>query len=180
MWPYDTRERGWRGTKVVTLLFRRVGTVFLICFVASPVLHELGHLLAAWLVNGEVERVTLLPVPCVEVRLDPERGFACTAVCFGGIALPMLVSLLPARGTSARLSRLALRLMVLVAALASVAGCIGVRRGTSDEASDIASLLTRTEAGYFTAMTVSLVFLCLSVLLLIRAGPADILRCAGE
>ena len=58
-----------------------------------PVLHELGHIIAAVLVGAEVREVVILPLPSVLCQIDTTSPISMIMVGVSGMLLPYLITL---------------------------------------------------------------------------------------
>lgn len=80
--------------KDVCKYFTLIMVTLLIAIVIYPFLHELGHVIASLLVGAEVEQVTLLPIPSVLCYVGNISNTSKVLIGFGGMILPLLLSLL--------------------------------------------------------------------------------------
>ena len=71
------------------LLWMYLIALFTVVFV-YPLLHETGHLFAAFLVGAEVVEFSIFPVPRVSVCFDAHNTWGQVAVGMCGMLLPML------------------------------------------------------------------------------------------
>jgi hypothetical protein len=89
---------------------RAIGAAAVLCaaWLGMQAVHELGHVLAAWLTGGKVERVVLHPLAIsrTDVSPNPRPLVVAWAGPFVGVILPLVVAGL-CRWASRRVRRLA-------------------------------------------------------------------------
>ena len=81
----------WRQNRFHQALL--LGSLLPLCWLLMQVVHEAGHVLAAWLSGGEVERVVLHPLAISRTDLarNPQPLFVAWAGGVVGSAFPMIV-----------------------------------------------------------------------------------------
>lgn len=80
-----------RNGDVMRDVFRGVSLIvvgFVAAIIVYPFLHELGHLIAAWISGAEIYEFSILPVPNVLCRFDSTDLRSTVIVGFGGIIFP--------------------------------------------------------------------------------------------
>ena len=73
----------------VKLIWMYLTAMFTAIFI-YPVLHEMGHFLAALLVDADVVEMSVFPLPHVSVLVDSKNSWGQAAIGMGGLLFPML------------------------------------------------------------------------------------------
>lgn len=60
-----------------------------------PLLHELGHVVASLVLGAEISNLKLFPLPSVMCKLNTSNVLYVVFVCFNGMLLPYMVSIIP-------------------------------------------------------------------------------------
>lgn len=127
------RLRQWLGVFLIGLLTATV---------VYPLLHEVGHCLAALLVGGKVHAWQLLPLPSVTCEMTGVDSLGLMLVGLGGILLPLLFTwLIYLKRPCLRLLGVYLNGICFLSFAISLYACVQFRVGTAPVNEDITKVL---------------------------------------
>lgn len=143
-------------------------------FLLYPLLHELGHALAAGLFGGRVVRITVYPAFYTECAIRSDQMGCYIATAMAGVLFPLLLSAaVSLRGERGFLLTLCLRVMSLGYAAGEVFGVSRCILGSMKETSDLSVLIYKTGADPYATLVLAGFLLILSVLLLVIIEPVS-------
>ena len=149
-----------------------IALAFAATFLLQPVLHELGHALAALLLGGRVVSFSLWP-PYVDTLLDPARPAACVIVSYAGLLFPLLASLcLPGRPWPVGIVRLALRTAGLAGGAGGLLSALDILWGRALPDSDVSVLAATAGVGTDVIVVLSAELFLLAAGLFAACDPA--------
>lgn len=169
------------SSRLVRQLVWNVVIVLASVFLLYPLLHELGHALAAWLFGGEVVRITIYPAFYTECAIHSDQMGCYIATAMAGVLFPLLLSaVMSLRGERSFLLTLCLRVMSVGYAAGEVFGVSRCILGSMRETSDLSVLLYKTGADPYAALVLAGFLLILSVLLLVIIEPVQWFAAVSE
>ena len=145
---------------------------FATIFLLYPLLHELGHALAAWIFGGTVVRITIYPAFYTECYIRPEQLGCYIMTAISGILFPLLCSLaVRSHSKQGFLVVFCLRIMSVgysAGELVCVSKCI---LGSTAETSDLSVLIYKTQVDPYVSLVLAGFLLILALLLLVSIDP---------
>ena len=144
-------------------------------FLLYPLLHELGHALAAGLFGGKVVRITVFPAFYTECFIRPEQIGCYLVTAMAGILFPLLCSLaVNIHRERGFLIAFCLRVMSVghsVGEIFCVCRCI---LGSTRETSDLSILIYETNVDPYVSLVLAGFLFVLSLILLAWLGPLEL------
>lgn len=156
------------------LIGKAVAESLITVFIIYPLLHELGHALAAWIFGGKVVRITIFPAFYTECYIRPDQFVCYIMTAMAGILLPLICSA-AINTCSERGFLVALCLQVMsvgysAGELVCVSKCV---LGSVTETSDLSVLTYETGIDPYVSLVLAGLLLILSLILLVATEPMN-------
>ena len=133
-----------------------------------PSLHEVGHFLAAVLVGAEVVEVSVFPVPCVSMFVDPYDSLGRAVIGMCGMIFPMICIMIRPKQF---ISSIVVCTILFVNALAWLLSCVALvadRLGFRWEGEDVITVVRNMEGSEIGAFLFCLAALIISLHVLLN------------
>lgn len=156
------------------IIFQRLLLFALSLFILYPLLHELGHALAAWIFGGKVVRITIYPAFYTECYIRPDQLGCYIVTAVSGILFPLLCSLaIPPERERGFIVSLSLRIMSLAYAAGEMVGVTRCILGRGAGTSDLCVLIRETAIDPYASLVLAGLLFILSLLLLVSLEPLE-------
>ena len=154
--------------EVISFIVLVLGTVF----VLYPVIHELGHALAAFLFGGEVVRITVFPAFYTECFIRPDQFGCYVMTSVSGILFPLICSvIIDIRSVRGFLVALCLRVMSVAYSVSEIVCVSKLIMGSSIEKTDLCVLTYETGVDPYASLVLAGLLMILSLLALVSMEP---------
>ncbi len=144
-----------------------------------PFLHELGHVMMAYIVGAEVMEVTLLPLPSILCNMGPGSKYDFILVGVGGMLLPYIITEIRApKNFWLWYIWVLVKGISLLAFAISCMAIVSFRLGRPMQNEDITKVLQAEPANAMAYMTILLVLLAWGIYEIVKTRP--VIRCLRE